>query len=102
MFDFAFFLLLAIAALIQWLIHHIHFGTPQLSRRQWYRTVYLNSEHWHQLRQKKLAQMGYRCQRCGSSEHLDVHHLNYNYLGNERLFDLQVLCRSCHKLEHGH
>jgi predicted HNH restriction endonuclease len=33
-------------------------------------------------------------------EDIDIHHLSYNNLGNERYRDLQILCRNCHQVTH--
>jgi hypothetical protein len=39
---------------------------------------------------------------CWGTEHLEVHHLTYDrFGGNERLEDLQTLCRDCHRTWHG-
>lgn len=51
---------------------------------------------------------GFRCAKCRrklSDERweymtLDVHHLSYEHLWNERMNELQVLCRACHEREH--
>jgi 5-methylcytosine-specific restriction endonuclease McrA len=33
---------------------------------------------------------------------VEVHHLTYERLGEERLTDLVALCRSCHEREHAY
>lgn len=75
----------------------------------WY-VEYLESEHWRQLRQRKLESVNHRCERCGAYSKraptgvlggLDVHHLTYERLRNEPLEDLEVLCVRCHAEEHG-
>ena len=68
--------------------------------------AYLESAEWHTLRQRKLAQAGYKCQNCGSRRRdrgswLEVNHLTYDRLFRERLSDLNVLCngpesKHCH------
>lgn len=68
--------------------------------REWYREVYLKSEHWHDLRWKKLNSMNRKCEKCGRVKRLDVHHLDYRNIYDVELTDLQVLCRRCHTLEH--
>lgn len=74
---------------------------PRLTMRQiYYRYFYLRSRHWRTLRREKIADVGYKCQRCKTRERLDVHHLTYSRLGHERLSDLKVLCRACHQKEH--
>jgi hypothetical protein len=62
---------------------------------------YLRSEAWGVRRQWKLEEADHKCQTCSGPDELNVHHRNYDNLGNERQCDLVVLCRSCHKLFHG-
>ena len=79
-----------------------------LPRRFWYREFYLRSRHWRETRRRKLELIGYACERCHIKAHdgkrfvttLDVHHLRYN-LFREQMNELQVLCRMCHRQEHG-
>lgn len=85
-----------------------------MPRRTWYREVYLQSVHWKEKRARKLKQVHGYCERCGRMysivkigskdvklAFMDVHHRNYKRLFREQMSDLQVLCRSCHKKEHG-
>lgn len=65
--------------------------------------AYLRTPAWKMKRDGKLFDAGYRCERCGYEGldmPLDVHHLTYDRVGNERDSDLIVLCRSCHEMEH--
>lgn len=60
---------------------------------------YLNSDKWRGKRGKVLARDGYKCQaamhRCiGKATH--VHHLTYDHVFNEPLFDLISVCEMCH------
>jgi 5-methylcytosine-specific restriction endonuclease McrA len=73
-------------------------------------TSYLATAHWVRKREEALQAAGYRCERCGfygqrdqdGRRHgLDVHHLTYERLGHEHLADLETLCRTCHREEHG-
>lgn len=67
------------------------------NRRQFYsKEEYYQSQEWATKRRQKKEQVGYRCERCGSGGQLDVHHLNYSSLYDERMEDLMVVCRSCH------
>lgn len=66
--------------------------------RKWYREVYLKSEHWRELRGRKLRQNP-KCERCLSSA-CDVHHVNYRNIFDVQLTDLLSLCRPCHEEEH--
>ncbi len=60
----------------------------------WYR--YLCRAHWRTTRIKKLLSVGEKCEQCGSTENLHVHHLRYDHLFDERMEDLRVLCCACH------
>ena len=87
--------------LIVWLLRLI------LPRRFWYRNFYLRSRHWRMVRRAKLEAVKYKCEKCHNKPYfvdeftpLDVHHLTYRRIFHETLNDLQVLCRTWHKLEH--
>lgn len=61
---------------------------------------YLKTEHWKEVRIKKYKKKKRSCAICGSFEKLEVHHLTYNNIGNEKGEDLRVLCHRCHELAH--
>lgn len=68
-----------------------------------YLTEYLRSPHWLALRERMLKRAGGFCQRCRERRApLEVHHLTYRNVGQERESELKVLCHECHELEHGH
>jgi len=87
---------LILCLLTGWYILRRERLTPQQIE---YRNGYLRSEHWQEVRKRKLKQAGYACEICHKKTKLDIHHLTYIRLGNERLDDLQALCRSCHVKE---
>lgn len=60
---------------------------------------YLQSTAWKEFRTKALTTYGTICNRCGEYG-TDVHHKTYDNWGNERLEDVEVLCRDCHQVEH--
>lgn len=62
---------------------------------------YLQSREWKQKRSEVLFRDGHCCQLCGDEDNLRVHHLTYNRVGDEALFDLVTLCTHCHAKEHG-
>lgn len=69
---------------------------------------YLLSQRWKCKRLEKLNSVNHTCELCGYNRQtdyrdipLDVHHLSYEHLGDERLDELQVLCRQCHMKTHG-
>jgi 5-methylcytosine-specific restriction endonuclease McrA len=62
---------------------------------------YIASKEWQYLRTRILQSRGGKCEVCGVKHRLQVHHLTYERLGNERDEDLKVLCWACHEREHG-
>jgi 5-methylcytosine-specific restriction endonuclease McrA len=54
------------------------------------------------LRREILERDGWRCQKCGSSRNLDVHHrIRRSALGDDLETNLITLCRECHQILHG-
>ncbi|MHC5819384.1 MAG: HNH endonuclease [Nostoc sp.] len=68
--------------------------------RSYYRR-FLESEYWGQVRDA-IINRDKVCQKCGSSQSLQVHHLTYKHHKDEmnHLDDLITLCRICHQQEH--
>lgn len=62
---------------------------------------YLYSPVWKERKEAALRRAHHKCQRCGGTKRLQVHHPHYNRVGNEAARELIVLCRSCHAAEHG-
>lgn len=63
-------------------------------------TDYLKSVLWKRFRSWAIEFYGRRCEFCGSENGLSVHHWTYKRLGRERIDDVGVYCRECHKLIH--
>lgn len=64
---------------------------------------YLQSKEWQDVRNRVFQKRGRSCERCGKDlqgKIADVHHKTYKNLFNEKLEDLEVLCRPCHQDEH--
>jgi len=63
---------------------------------------YIASTNWRSIASAMKTYANYICQRCKAKFHpgeLDVHHRNYDSFGNERMSDLEVVCRAeCHAL----
>jgi hypothetical protein len=58
---------------------------------------YLRSEEWQQKRSQRLKIDGYKCQRCGKPYDLQIHHLTYDRVYDEDVYnDLITLCDKCH------
>lgn len=63
--------------------------------------AYLNDPVWKAVRVKRLKLDGFKCEKCGSTEVLQVHHRTYqNWGGQEKMEDLITLCKKCHMLLH--
>lgn len=60
---------------------------------------YLNSDHWKKFRKHIYSKIKH-CEACESDTNLNIHHLNYTCLYNERKIDVIVLCRICHQSLH--
>jgi 5-methylcytosine-specific restriction endonuclease McrA len=61
----------------------------------------LSTEEYNLLRQRVLERDGWRCQYCGSSIDLQVHHLaKRSKLGDDALDNLITLCVTCHQMQH--
>ena len=57
---------------------------------------YYKSEEWQIKRAFAINRASSRCQRCGATGILQVHHKTYDNLYNEKPEDLEVLCLKCH------
>lgn len=74
--------------------------TPERARSMPYKE-YLRSPYWKRVKTNNIKNAGGRCTDCGSTRSiLEVHHLNYDHLGEELNQFLVVLCRECHQKRH--
>lgn len=69
-------------------------------RREEY-AEYLRSPRWKEIRDRVLQRAGHRCEGCGDAAAREVHHLTYEHVFGEFLFELVALCPSCHRRWHG-
>ncbi len=66
-------------------------------------TDYLQSEKWAKIRRKVFRHYGgeHRCCCCGIKQPIiDIHHMTYDRIFDEKLEDLRPLCRVCHSNYH--
>lgn len=63
-------------------------------------TAHLASDQWRVTADKVLRRAGYTCEGCMEQRATQVHHLTYDHMGAEFLFELRALCRSCHERLH--
>lgn len=69
------------------------------SLRRFELSAYYKTKHW-QAKSKEMREKVGRCQLCGATANLQVHHNCYANLGRENNLDLTVLCRGCHERYH--
>lgn len=69
---------------------------------EWWRryTAYLQTPEWKRRRAAVLKRAGGVCEGCGSARAAHVHHLTYERVGEEMLFDLVAVCVGCHQRLH--
>jgi hypothetical protein len=60
---------------------------------------YIQSPEWKKKREKAFEFLGRKCSKCKRTNNLDVHHINYDNLYEERINDVVVLCAVCHPAE---
>ena len=61
---------------------------------------YRLTQKWKEKRLIVLERDNNLCQGCRKNKATEVHHLTYEHIGNEMLFELVSVCRSCHNLIH--
>lgn len=62
--------------------------------------AYIASPAWKKKRNAVIKRANALCEGCGEQKATEVHHLNYDHLGEEFLFELVAICRSCHERYH--
>ena len=62
--------------------------------------AYLRTPEWKAIRLDILHLRNHKCERCDSTNRLEVHHKTYKNLFNESPKDLELLCHKCHSNHH--
>lgn len=64
---------------------------------------FLQTDYWKLIRQHLMLARGSKCQKCGDSGELHIHHLSYDRRGMEHtaLHHLKILCAKHHREVHG-
>lgn len=57
---------------------------------------YLLSPEWRKFRKKALAHYEAKCNKCGTTTNLQVHHKTYINIFHEELEDVMILCKTHH------
>jgi 5-methylcytosine-specific restriction endonuclease McrA len=78
--------------------------TRETERRAWWERydAHLRSPRWRELAAKVRSRARGVCEGCAERPGDHVHHLTYDRLGAEMLFDLVLVCRRCHEAIHPH
>lgn len=63
---------------------------------------HLRSEKWRDICRRVAERDKGLCQGCRQRSGVHVHHLTYDRMGDEMLFDLVLVCRECHEKIHPH
>lgn len=71
----------------------------KISREQY--TEYLQSQEWWDRRNKVMERACGLCEGCRQREPVEVHHLTYEHVTQEFLWELVALCAPCHERIHG-
>ena len=79
-----------------------HEQQRQIGREQWIAQYnrYLDSQEWKERRRQVLNRAGNVCEGCLSNKATEVHHLTYQNIGDEFLFELVAVCHPCHERLH--
>ena len=62
--------------------------------------AYMQSEKWGILKYLRMLIAQDKCECCGATEHLQLHHETYIRLTEEEIDDLKILCADCHQKLH--
>ena len=65
----------------------------------WY-YEYLQSPKWKAIRAKTMDRTDGICEGCHERPATEVHHLSYEFVGDEMLWDLVAVCSPCHRKVH--
>ena len=61
----------------------------------------LDTHCYRKLHRQVLQRDGWRCQMCGSMQHLQVHHIEFrSHSGSDEEQNLITLCAECHAQTH--
>jgi 5-methylcytosine-specific restriction endonuclease McrA len=63
--------------------------------------IRLDAKAYHTQRKEILERDGWRCQACGSTAGLEVHHIQHrSQQGDDSDGNLMTLCADCHRATH--
>lgn len=62
--------------------------------------AYLASTRWAAKREAVMRRCGGVCEGCGEATATEVHHLSYDHVYDEFLWELVAVCAECHRRAH--
>jgi 5-methylcytosine-specific restriction endonuclease McrA len=74
-----------------------HLPVAWRARKEWYRHDYLTSPEWRARREKVMRRANGLCEGCLERRATEVHHVTYEHVGAEMLWELRAICRECHE-----
>jgi len=74
----------------------------ETKQTEWWTTYnsYLKTTAWRLKRQAVLTRANNWCEGCAARQATQVHHLTYEHVGDELLFELVAVCETCHRRIH--
>jgi len=75
--------------------------TREQQRIEWFKdyNVYLRTPEWRE-KSRMVRERSKLCQGCRKNPSEEAHHMYYDNVGQEFLFELVALCRQCHERFH--
>lgn len=79
-----------------------HLRIQRSEGAEWWRryNAYLQTQAWQDRRRKVLKRANGMCEGCADRPAAEVHHLTYDHVCEEFLFELVALCEPCHERIH--
>ncbi len=79
-----------------------YYNSVEEKNNQWWDNYnnHLKSEKWFRSRNLILERDRYTCQGCLLNRATQVHHLSYQHITSEFMFELVSVCDDCHNLLH--
>ena len=71
-----------------------------ISDTPWYKS-YMKSDVWREKSERVITRARLVCEACGIRAATQAHHLDYDHVGEEPLYDLVAVCKECHEQIHG-
>ena len=83
----------------EWEERRRQYEADRQAHRERYR-AYLLTPQWREKRELVIRHADGLCQGCGIQPAEQVHHLTYQNIGNEFLWELRAVCKDCHERVH--